>query len=230
MVKRRPGRPVKKWPKYSEAEIRHMIKKINDSMYRLEKAGLQNESAEYRKMMKYATSNPNGTGIMYNLNMETGTLRVSKDLSRYHTKKERAKFVEVLENILKAETRTVSGTRRALDRGYQTAKRRYKYKGSKEQYINVWHTARDIISKNKMEKLGSNTVMRMIEETNIYQLSQAELEEALKVLSRARTGNSGFNSAIRQVKDLKRTKTKKPKRRKTGARKKTKTVKPKKLT
>ena len=225
---KRPGRPAKKWPKYSEAEIRHMIKKINDSMYRLEKAGLQTESAEYRKMMKYATSNPNGTGIMYNLNMDTGTLRVSKDLTRYKTKKERVKFVEVLEGILKAETRTVSGTRRALDRGYQTAKKRYKYKGSKEQYINVWHTARDIISKNKMEKIGSDTVMRMIETTNIYQLSQAELNEALKVLSRARTGNSGFNSALRRVKALKRTTTKKPRKRK--ARSKTKAVKPRKLT
>lgn len=201
---KRPGRPAKKWPKYSEAEIRHMIKKINDSMYRLEKAGLQTESAEYRKMMKYATSNPNGTGSMYNLNMEKGTLRVSKDLSKYKSKKERAKFVEVLENILNAETRTVSGTRKAVDRGYQTVKRRYNYKGSKKQYLNVWHTVRDIISKNKMDKIGSDTVMRMIETTNIYQLSQAELEEALRVLSRARTGNSGFNSAIRKVKGLKR--------------------------
>lgn len=201
---KRPGRPAKKWPKYSEAEIRHMIKKINDSMYRLEKRGLQTESAEYRKMMKYATSNPNGTGSMYNLNMEKGTLRVSKDLSKYKSKKERAKFVEVLENILKAETRTVSGTRKAVDRGYQTVKRRYNYKGTKKQYLNVWHTVRDIISKNKMDKIGSDTVMRMIETTNIYQLSQAELEEALRVLSRARTGNSGFNSALRKVKGLKR--------------------------
>lgn len=201
---KRPGRPAKKWPKYSEVEIRHMIKKINDSMYRLEKRGLQTESAEYRKMMKYATSNPNGTGSMYNLNMEKGTLRVSKDLSKYKSKKERAKFVEVLENILKAETRTVSGTRKAVDRGYQTVKRRYNYKGTKKQYLNVWHTVRDVISKNKMDKIGSDTVMRMIESTNIYQLSQAELEEALRVLSRARTGNSGFNSALRKVKGLKR--------------------------
>jgi len=209
---KRPGRPAKKWPKYSEAEIRHMIKKINDSMYRLEKRGLQTESAEYRKMMKYATSNPNGTGSMYNLNMEKGTLRVSKDLSKYKSKKERAKFVEVLENILKAETRTVSGTRKAVDRGYQTVKRRYNYKGTKKQYLNVWHTVRDIISKNKMDKIGSDTVMRMIETTNIYQLSQAELEEALRVLSRARTGNSGFNSALRKVKGLKRRRAVKPRK------------------
>lgn len=209
---KRPGRPAKKWPKYSEAEIRHMIKKINDSMYRLEKKGLQTESAEYRKMMKYATSNPNGTGSMYNLNMEKGTLRVSKDLSKYKSKKERAKFVEVLENILKAETRTVSGTRKAVDRGYQTVRRRYNYKGTKKQYLNVWHTVRDIISKNKMDKIGSDTVMRMIETTNIYQLSQAELEEALRVLSRARTGNSGFNSALRKVKGLKRRTAVKPRK------------------
>lgn len=209
---KRPGRPAKKWPKYSEAEIRHMIKKINDSMYRLEKAGLQTESAEYRKMMKYATSNPNGTGSMYNLNMEKGTLRISKDLSRHKSKKEREKFVSVLENILKAETRTVSGTRKAVDRGYQTVKRRYNYKGTKKQYLNVWHTVRDIISKNKMDKIGSDTVMRMIETTNIYQLSQAELEEALRVLSRARTGNSGFNSALRKVKSLKRRTTMKPRK------------------
>ena len=209
---KRPGRPVKKWPKYSEAEIRHMIKTINDSMYRLEKSGLQRESAEYRKMLKYATSNPNGTGNMYNLNMDKGTLRISKDLTRYRNKKERTKFVEVLENILKAETRTIKGTRKAIDRGYQTVKKRYNYQGNKKQYLNVWHTARDIISKNKMDKIGSDTVMRMIENTNIYQLSQTELQEALRVLSRARTGNSGFNSAIRKVKGLKRRKAVKPRK------------------
>ena len=163
-------------------------------------------------MLKYATSNPNGTGKMYNLNMDKGTLRISKDLTRYRNKKERTKFVEVLENIVKAETRTVKGTRKAIDRGYQTVKKRYNYQGNKKQYLNVWHTARDIISKNKMDKIGSDTVMRMIENTNIYQLSQTELQEALRVLSRARTGNSGFNTALRKVKGLKRRKAVKPRK------------------
>ena len=202
MTKR--GRPQRKWKKYSEAEIKHIIKTVNDSLYRLEKAGLQSESAEYRKIEKYAISNPNGTGKMYNVNFETGTIRVSKDLSRYKNKKERDKFVDVLENILKSQTRTVSGTRKAMQKGFETVKKDYGYAGSLKQYINVWHTFRDQVSKNKRDKIGSDVVMQLIEKTNIYTLSKRELQQAMNVLQRARTADSGVRTMFRKVKGLKR--------------------------
>lgn len=203
MAKRKPGRPSRKWPKYSEEEIKRMVKKINDSLYRLEKAGLQSYSAEYRKIEKYAISNPNGTGKMYNVNELTGTIRVTKDLSRFETKKERAKFVEILENILAAETRTVSGTRKAMKKGFETVKQLYGYKGTQKQYETVWRSYRDIIASNKKSKVGSDKVMQMIEKTNLYQLSKSDIRKTMKVLSRARSADSGMRSALRQVKKLK---------------------------
>lgn len=210
MAKR--GRPSRKWPKYSEDEIKHMIKKVNDSLYRLEKSGLESYSAEYRKIEKYAISNPNGTGKMYNVNELTGTIRVTKDLSRFETKKERAKFVEILENILSAETRTVSGTRKAMKKGFETVKQLYNYKGTQKQYETVWRAYRDIIASNKKSKVGSDKVMQMIEKTNLYQLSKSDIRKTMKILSRARAADSGMRSAIRQVKKLKVKKTTQKKR------------------
>lgn len=210
MAKR--GRPARKWPKYSEDDIRKMVKKVNDSLYRLEKAGLESYSAEYRKIEKYAISNPNGTGKMYNVNELTGTIRVTKDLSRFETKKERAKFVEILENILAAETRTVSGTRKAMKKGFETVKSLYNYKGTQKQYETVWRAYRDIIASNKKSKVGSDKVMQMIEKTNLYQLSKSDIRKTMKILSRARAADSGMRSAIRQVKKLKVKKTTQKKR------------------
>ena len=200
------GRKPRRFPKYSESELRHMIKTVNDSLYRLERAGLQSESAEYRRIEKYAISNPNGSGKMYNVNMERGTIRVSKDLSRYKTPKERKKFVEVLENILKSETRTVSGTRKALNRGFQTVKEKYGFSGSLKEYVNVWHTYRDKVSKNKRDNYGSDKVFEMIQNTNIYELNQSQLNDVMGVIARSRSINSGINSAFRKVKGLKRKK------------------------
>lgn len=198
------GRNPVKWKGgLTDKEVRHLIKTVNDSLYRLEKAGVQSESAEYRKIQKYAISNPNGTGKMYNVNIERGTIRVSKDLSRYKTKEERTKFVEVLQNILQAKTRTVTGTRKAIKKAYETARELYGFKGSIDQYVNVWHTYREQVSKDKRGKYGSDKVMEMIERTNIYQLSQNELEEVFSYMEHSRTQNSGINKALKNVKGFK---------------------------
>ena len=202
------GRKQRTWKKYSESEIRHMIKKVNDSLYRLEKAGLQAESAEYRKIEKYALSAPNGTGKMYNVDMFRGTIRVSKDLSRYKTKKERDKFVEVLEGILSAQTRTVSGTRKAMKKGFETVKQLYGFQGTQKQYTDVWKMYRKKVAVEKKSRIGSDTVMQLIEKTNIYQLSKSDLEKTMDTLARARSGATGVRSAIRNVKSLKVRETK----------------------
>lgn len=201
-------RPKRTFPKYSNKELRHMIKTVNDSLYRLERAGLQSESAEYRMIEKYAISNPNGTGKMYNVNFSRGTIRVSKDLSRYKTEKERKKFVEVLENILESKTRTVSGTRKALQKGYETVVEKYNYKGSLKDYINVWHTYRDKVSKDKRTKYGSDKIFELIQKTNIYELNQNQLDRVMEIMNKSRSAQSGANSALKKVGGFKVTKRK----------------------
>ena len=165
-------------------EIRHMIKQVNDSLYRLEKRGVAGQSAMYRTIEKYALSDPNGTGKLYNVNDARGTIRVTKDLKRFGTGEERSKFVNVLRNILTSKTRTVTGTRESLNKAYETVKERYGFQGTKEQYGNLWKTFKEQVEPDKRAKIGSDTVARLHERFNVYEMDQAELEEAMSYLNR----------------------------------------------
>ena len=165
-------------------EIRHMIKQVNDSLYRLEKRGVAGQSAMYRTIEKYALSDPNGTGKLYNVNDARGTIRVTKDLKRFGTGEERSKFVNVLRNILTSKTRTVTGTRESINKAYETVKERYGFQGTKEQYGNLWKTFKEQVEPDKRAKIGSDTVARIHERLNVYEMDQSELEEAMSYLNR----------------------------------------------
>ena len=201
---RKVGRPTgtkkprfigKDGTEYTKEELKHMIKTINDSLYRLEKRGVSAESAMYRTAKHYAESAPNASGKMYNLDPNTGHVRVSKDLSRYKNAQDAKRFVEILENLLKAKTRTVKGTREAMKKGLETLKRKHPQIAQSmtlEQYTNIWHTYRDMVSKDKRSMLESDKVIMLIETTNIYDLTQDELEKAMEYINNAET----FNDAL----------------------------------
>ena len=167
-------------------EIKKMVKMVNDSMYRLEKAGVEGQSAIYRTIEKYALNDPNGTGKIYNVNPETGSIRVSKDLKRYGTGEERSKAVNVLRNILTAKTRTVSGTRQAVQKAFETVQERYDFKGTKEQYGNLWNTFKEQVEPDRRAKIGSDTVIKMIENMNVYEMDETDLSEAMSYLNRGK--------------------------------------------
>ena len=193
---------IKTWKAFSEKEIRRMIKQVNDSLYRLERAGVSNDSAMYRTIEHYAISNPNGTGKMYNVNMEKGTVRVSKDLSRYKTREEKNKFVEILQNILASKTRTVTGTRKAIKEGFETVKEQYGFQGTYEEYVNVWKIWRENVSKDKRDKMGSDKVMQLIENNNIYQLDNEQIAQAMNYFDAYANEEEAMNRIIQEFPQL----------------------------
>ena len=174
-------------------ELKKMIKTINDSLYRLERRGVAGKSAIYRTIEKYALSDPNGTGKIYNVNDARGTIRISKDLTRFGKGEERSKLVNVLRNILTAKTRTVTGTKESLRKAYETVKERYNFRGTQEQYGNIWKTFKEQVEPDKRAKIGSDTVARIHERLNVYEMEQSELEEAMSYLNR---GEDAGMSAI----------------------------------
>lgn len=194
MAKR--GRKPTTFKGYSKKEVRHLIKLVNDSLYRLEKRGVADVSTIYRTIEHYAISNPNGTGKMYNVNTEKGTIRVSKDLSRYKTKEEQNRFIDVLRSILNAKTRTVKGTRESVKKAWETVKERYNLPPhlTQKDYGNIWKTYREQVSKDAREKIGSSQVMDLIEQKlSNYLLSQDELNEAMRYL------NNGFDEGVADI-------------------------------
>lgn len=193
---------IKTWKAFSEKEIRRMIKQVNDSLYRLERAGVSNDSAMYRTIEHYAISNPNGTGKMYNVNMEKGTVRVSKDLSRYKTREEKNKFVEILQNILASKTRTVTGTRKAIKEGFETVKEQYGFQGTYEEYVNVWKIWRENVSKDKRDNMGSDKVMQLIENNNIYQLDNEQIVQAMNYFDAYANEEEAMNRIIQEFPQL----------------------------
>ena len=66
--------------KVREKELQRMIRRANDRLRRLEKAGLYEESREYRLVSHYAYSDPGGKGSIYNVNPEKDTIRFKYSL------------------------------------------------------------------------------------------------------------------------------------------------------
>ena len=167
-----------------EDEIKKLAKKVNDSLYRLEKAGLQTESQEYNVIQHYAISK---NDKMYNVNTEKGTIRVTRDLSRFKTRDELYRYKSILENILNAKTRTVSGTRKAIKKGYETFQNSLTKSTvpnlTYEEYKNVFKIYRNNVEPDKRDYLGSDVVVDLIENTDIYTLTDEQIADALRYAS-----------------------------------------------
>ena len=167
-------------------EIKKMVKMVNDSLYRLEKAGVEGQSAIYRTIEKYALTDPNGTGKIYNVNTDTGSIRVTKDIKRYGTGEERSRMVNVLRGILSAQTRTVTGTRQAVQKAFETVQERYNFEGTQEQYGNLWKIFKEQVEPDRRAKIGSDTVIKLMENINLYEMDDIDLAESMNYLNRGR--------------------------------------------
>lgn len=162
-------------------ELKQKVKKVNDSLYRLEKAGIQDESREYQLIEHYALDK---NSPYYNVNLDTGAIRATTDLSRFKTPEELYKYMEVLNNILNSQTRTVSGTRAAMNKAYQTFKKSILHQErpelSYDQYTNIFKIYRTKVNPDRKDKAGSDTVMELIRNTNLYDMDDDDIETALK--------------------------------------------------
>lgn len=165
-----------------------MVRKANDRLRRLEKAGLYEESREYRLVSHYAYSDPEGKGSIYNVNPEKDTIRFKSTLptGQGYTR-EREYMINTLRNFLKASTSTVSGTRKAINKAFQSFKDNQDIKGemTQEQYMQLWRTYHDMGLRDKLDNQGYNAFMTLVQSTNIYDLTQDEMKIALDYLKKS---------------------------------------------
>ena len=166
--------------------IRRKAKQLNDRYRDIEKHGLETRSQSYQTVEHYAVTDPKGEGKMYKLDMETGTLRFSADV-RGWTSEEMSDYIDKLNQILAHKTSTVSGTNKAMEKSYDTAKKKYGFDSTKEEYEKIWKAYKDNVQPDRRVKLDSETVMSIMENTNMYELSKEDLDEAMRYIFNSET-------------------------------------------
>lgn len=167
---------------FTDQDIKDLAKGVNDRLYKLEKAGLQEYSQEYKQIEKYAVQ---GYLNMYNVNLDKGTIRVTADMSRID-ERDKAKYIRTLQNIMAAKTSTISGTRKAMKKAYKSFMKRPDIKKSapnltEKQYKDIWKAYRDKVKPNKKERLGSDVVLDFISsisQLGYYDISSAEISKS----------------------------------------------------
>ena len=171
----------------AKVDVDWMVNLINRRLRAIEKAGLTEESAEYRMIEHYAMGDPTGKGKIYNVNMDKGTIRVSKDF-RKMSPEEKAYAVNVMRGIISAKTSTVSGTRKAMQKSFEYAKSEapeaVKSGMTPEQYADVWRAYRRNVQKDENGKrAGSDIVMKLIKKYSFYELDSEQLDRAFSYWS-----------------------------------------------
>lgn len=179
--------------------IRNQAKRINDRYRALEKAGLEGSSQSYKTVEHYAVSDPKGKGKMYSMDYATGHVRVSAD-TRKMTLKEMKEYSEQLGQILKHKTSTVSGTKKAMEQSYKTAKEQYQFSGTQEEYNKIWESYKNNVEPDKRNKLDSETVMMIMEYSDIYKMSKEDINAAFQYINRAEDKDDAMLS-ITQIQD-----------------------------
>jgi len=171
-----------------EKELQRMVRRANDRLRRLEKAGLYEESREYRLVSHYAYSDPEGKGSVYNVNPEKDTIRFKSTLptGQGYTR-EREYMINTLRNFLRSSTSTVSGTRKSINKAFQSFKDNQDIKGemTQDQYMQLWRTYHDMGLRDKLDNQGYNAFMTLVQSTDIYDLTPDEMKVALDYLAKS---------------------------------------------
>ena len=172
--------------KVREKEFQRMVRKANDRLRRLEKAGLYEESREYRLVSHYAYSDPGGKGSIYNVNPEKDTIRFTTKLpgKGLQYEKERAYLINTIRNFLNAATSTVSGTKKVIKKAYESFMENNSIKGdmTQEEYSKLWKVYHDMGLRDKLDNQGYNAFMTLVSQTDLYKMDQSEIETALRYI------------------------------------------------
>lgn len=171
--------------KVRDKEFKKMVRKANDRLRALEKAGLFEESREYRLVSHYAYSDPGGKGSIYNVNPEKDTIRFSTKLpTGQGFNKERAYMINTLRNFLNAQTSTVTGTRKAINKAFNSFMKNNNVKAdmSQEEYTQLWKIYHDMGLRDKLDNQGYNAFMTLITQTDLYKMNKSDIEAAMSYL------------------------------------------------
>lgn len=169
-----------------EEEFKRLVKQANDRLYKLEKAGLSGVSREYREVEHYALTDPAGKGDIYNVNPARATIRFTSSLKGL-SGQEKAYLINTVRNFLNAQTSTISGTKKAINKAFESFTSNNDMSKisnmNQEQYMNIWKAYRDVVEKDKLEHKGYNVFMDLVKNTNFYQLTPAQMRETLSYIS-----------------------------------------------
>lgn len=174
--------------KVREKEFQRMVRKANDRLRSLEKAGLYEESREYRMVSHYAYTDPDksGKGWIYNVNPEKDTIRFTTKLPEKGLQygKEREYLINTVRNFLRASTSTVTGTRRAMKKAYDTfmLNNEVKAKMTQEEYNNLWRIYHDMKLRDRLDNEGYNAFMTLMKNSDLYKMDNEKIRSALSYL------------------------------------------------
>ena len=187
--------------KVRDEEFKKMVRKANDRLRALEKAGLFEESREYRLVSHYAYSDPSGKGSIYNVNPEKDTIRFSSKLPEkgLQYEREREYMINTLRNFLNAETSTVSGTKAVINRAYESfmAEHGKRSDMSQDEYMKMWRIYHDMGLRDKLDNQGYNAFMTLMTQTDLYSLNEDEIKTALEYIEKSdKVTTSGIISDV----------------------------------
>lgn len=172
--------------KVREAEFKKLVKRANDRLYKLEKAGITEDSHEYRMVEHYALSNPKGKGWIYNVDPEKGRIRFKGSLKGLSSA-EKQYLINTIRNFLNAQTSTVGGTRKAFKQAYQSfinnPQNKITGQITPDQYRNMWRVYHDNVKQDKLTNQGYNVFMELIKKTNFYELDPEEMQQAFDYIA-----------------------------------------------
>lgn len=186
--------------KVTDAEIKKLAKLANDRLYKLEKSGQDEYSKEYQLVKHYADGDPNGKGSIYNTSSDADRIRF-KSSARGMSTEERSYLVYTLRNFLRAETSTITGTKNVAKRALATYKENNPQAPEDmtySQYQKLWKTYREVVVPDKESHEAYNAFITMMETTDLYQLSQDQIAEAMKYIK-----TSEESSVVGMLADIK---------------------------
>lgn len=189
---------LRKPSQISDVDLKRMAGTFNRRLYELEKAGLQQESAMYRTIEKYAIDKNSG---MYNVKYDKGTIRLRTDVQNMSAK-ERAEYVQIMRNMLVSKTGTVSGTRRAQKKAYESFKENLDDDSTEAknlteaEYRKVWKAYRKNVKPGKNDHMGSETIVHLLEDTKFRKLSQRDIDQAMRTIKQAESGEEAYTKIL----------------------------------
>ena len=173
---------------FSEAEIKKLVKVMNDRLYKLEKTGQDDFSIMYNNIEKYAKNQIDNKGI-FNIT-KGGKPRITSELSRFGgTMQERYKNIERLMGYLTAKTSTATGTKEVMKRRYETFKKNPDIKGhdfTLDQYKELWLAYRKHVKEDMKERYGSDVVLSAIKE-GFYDMKPSQLKKAMDYVNKLKS-------------------------------------------
>ena len=187
---------------YKVTASKWMATTINRRLRAIEKAGLQESSNEYNIIQNYATGEPNGKGSIYNVNWETGAIRITSS-TRGMTGEEKAYLITTMRNILKSKTSTVRGTKQAKMKAWKTFLRTAdldQEQLSFDKYNEMWKLFRQNVDPDRKDHMASQAVVRILKDTNFYEMTLNDMERSFQYLATSESPSEWIDSPFGEEK------------------------------